>query len=82
MKEVCWHNIKEALSVLMLCLPVTVGGHFHVLSIFLVKQIAINSEKCKLSDSQIDKPQCGCPKRTELPDENINTGVQSINTEI
>ena len=33
------------------------------------------------SDSQIDKPQCGCPKRAELPDVNINTGVQSINTE-
>ena len=24
------------------------------------------------SDSQIDKPQCGCPKRAELPDVNIN----------
>ena len=33
------------------------------------------------SDSQIDKPQCGRPKRAELPDVNINTGVQSINTE-
>ena len=34
------------------------------------------------SDSQIDKPQRGRPKRTELPDVNINTGVQSIiNTE-
>ena len=29
-------------------------------------------------DSQIDKPQCGCPKRAELPDVNINTGAQSI----
>ena len=33
------------------------------------------------SDSQIDKPQRGCPKKTELPDMNINTGTQSINTE-
>ena len=32
------------------------------------------------SDSQIDKPQCG-HKRAEFPDININTGVQSINTE-
>ena len=24
------------------------------------------------SDSQIDKPQCGRPKRAELPDVNIN----------
>ena len=30
------------------------------------------------SDSQIDKPKHGCPKRAELPD--INTGAQSINT--
>ena len=29
-------------------------------------------------NSQIDKPQCEHPK---LPDVNINTGVQSINTE-
>ena len=33
------------------------------------------------SDSQIYKPQRGRPKRAELPDVNINTGVQSINTE-
>ena len=33
------------------------------------------------SDSQIDKPQCGRPKRAELPDVNINTGMQRINTE-
>ena len=33
------------------------------------------------SGSQIDKPQGGHPKRAELPDVNINTGVQSINTE-
>ena len=33
------------------------------------------------SDNQIDKPQRGHPKRAELPDVNINTGVQSINTE-
>ena len=33
------------------------------------------------SDSQIDKPQRGRPKSAELPDVNINTGVQSINSE-
>ena len=33
------------------------------------------------SDSQIDKPQRGRPKRAELPDVNINTGAQSINTD-
>ena len=32
------------------------------------------------SDSQIDKPQRGRPKRAELPDVNINTGAQSIDT--
>ena len=30
------------------------------------------------SNSQIDKPQRGHPKRAELPDVNINTGAQSI----
>ena len=33
------------------------------------------------SDSKINKPQRGRPKRAELLDVNINTGVQSINTE-
>ena len=33
------------------------------------------------SDSQIDKPQRGRPKRAELSGVNINTGAQSINTE-
>ena len=33
------------------------------------------------NNSDIDELQCGCPKRAELPDVNINTGVQSINTE-
>ena len=33
------------------------------------------------SDSQIDKPEGGRPKRAELPDVNINKGAQSINTE-
>ena len=33
------------------------------------------------NDSQIDKPQRGRPKRAELLDVNINTGMQSINTE-
>ena len=34
------------------------------------------------SDSQIDKPQHRRPKRAEMPDANINTGVQSIYTKI
>ena len=33
------------------------------------------------SDTHIDKPQHGRPKRAELPNVNINTGAQSINTE-
>ena len=33
------------------------------------------------SDNQIDKPQYGRPKRAEWQDVNINTGIQSINTE-
>ena len=33
------------------------------------------------SDSEIDKPQRGRPKRAEVPDANINTGAQNINTE-
>ena len=33
------------------------------------------------SDSKIEKPQRGRPKRAELPDVNINTGAQIINTE-
>ena len=33
------------------------------------------------SDSQIDKPQHGRPKRAELPDVSVNIGVQSINAE-
>ena len=33
------------------------------------------------SDSQIDKPQSERPKRAELPGANINSGVQSVNTE-
>ena len=33
------------------------------------------------SDSQIDKPQRGRPKKAELLDVNINTGARSIDTE-
>ena len=33
------------------------------------------------SNSQIDKPERGRPKIAELLDVNINTGVQSINSE-
>ena len=34
------------------------------------------------SGSQIDKPQRGRSKRAELPDVNINTGAENINTRI
>ena len=51
--------------------------YFHALSMFLWKNLAKCIEYGKYcSDSQIDKPQLGCPKRTELPDVNINTGAQ------
>ena len=43
-----------------------------------------NSEKLldmASSNSQIANPRSGRPKRAELPDVNINTGAQSINTE-
>ena len=70
--------------------PVTAGGHFRliqihfcVLSVFSYK-IGINSKECielGSSDSQIDKPQRGRPKRADLRDVNINTSAQSINTE-
>ena len=33
------------------------------------------------SDSHIHKPQRGRPKTAELPDVNIDTGAQSIDTE-
>ena len=33
------------------------------------------------SNSQINKPQAGRAKRVKLPDVNINTGAQRINTE-
>ena len=51
-----------------------------------MKKLKTNSEKSSLnmssSDSQINKPQvCGRPKRAELADVNINTGMQSIYTE-
>ena len=47
-----------------------------ILVIFSEKSIEYGS-----SNSQIDKPPCGCPKRADLPDVNINTDVQSINSE-
>ena len=51
--------------------------HFHVLHIF---SVGINSEKCQVVTVRSIN-QCGHPKRAELPDVNINTGMQSINTE-
>ena len=53
---------------------VTVGGHFA----YHMKMAGFDLPSI---DSQIDKPQRGHPKRAELPDENINTGTQSINSE-
>ena len=57
-----------------------------VFCLFSCENIDINSEKCiemASSNSQIDKPEHGFPKRVELQDINtcINTGAQSINTE-
>ena len=81
---------KEALEVLMLCAPSNhwqpfsyhkkmADRVFSCFLCFLLKKIGINSEKCILnmvsSDSQIDKPQRGHPKRAELSDVNINTGA-------
>ena len=74
----------------MLCAPSnqTMANfeYFRVSPFPTLNQTGINSEKCiKLlvasRGSQIDKPQRGRPKRAELPDVNINTGAQSINTE-
>ena len=57
--------------------------YFLVLSVFLWKILGGITQKSVLnmasSDSQIDKPQRGRPKRAELPDVNINTGTQNIN---
>ena len=88
--------IFKALSILKcFARPGTVGGHFRnirkwrpseyfsVLSVFSFNKLA-QTQKSVLnmasSDSQIDRPQRGRPKRAELPDVNINTGAQSINT--
>ena len=72
----------KRLSVLVLHAPSN-GQHpfsYHTkmagLSCFVpFLKIGINDN----SDSQIDKPQRGCPKISELLDVNINTGVQSKN---
>ena len=52
---------------------------------FLVQKNGINSEKCielwQVATFRLIKPQCGRPKRAELPGVNINTGTQSINSE-
>ena len=50
--------------------------YFLVLSVSC-KEVGTNSES---SDIQINEPQHGHPKRADLPDINIKTGVQSINT--
>ena len=91
-----WNSLLEALSVLMPCAPSnrrrpfsyhTKMADFHysrVLSVFSWKKLASlqkNVLNMASSDSQIDKPQRGRPKRAELPDANINTVAQSINTE-
>ena len=57
---------------------------FRVLPVFSLKKLTQTRKRVlnmASSDSQIDKPQRGRPKRAELPDVNINTGAQSINTE-
>ena len=70
------------LSVLMLCVPSNRRRPFLIsykmadflLSVFSWKKLT----KCSEYDKY--KPQRGRSKRAELPNENINTGVQSINT--
>ena len=78
-------SFEEALSVLMPCMPNNCWKYFCALSVcFLMKKLAL-TQKSVLNmasrHSQINKPQCRCPKRAELLDVNINTGVQSINSE-
>ena len=85
-------NLNLPLSVLMLCAPSNRRRPFsyeiRVFSCFvrfLLKKKLAYTQKGVLnmasSGCQIDKPQCGCPKRAELSDVNTNTGAQSINTE-
>ena len=66
---------------LYICTKMAAFEYFHVLSVFLWKKLT-QIQKSVLDmargNSQIDKPQRGHPKRAELPDVNINTGVQSI----
>ena len=84
--------LKEDLSVLMLCAPSNRRRirKWRTSSIFVFcpfsreKKYGINLESAlnmASSDSQIDKPQRGRPKRAEMPDVNINTGAPSIDTE-
>ena len=65
--------------------PVAVGGQFRIFVFCPFSREKAYTQESVLnmasSDSQIDKPQCGRPKRAELSDVNINTGLQSINTE-
>ena len=79
--------IKEVLSVLMLCASSDrrrpFSYHKKMANFrFLVKKnwhkLRKNVLNMASSDSQIDKPQRGCPKRAELPGVNRNTGAQSI----
>ena len=72
----------------MLCAPVfTSAAIFVSSSIFVFCPFCRENKTAKAqksvlnmssSDSQIDKPQRGRPKRAELPDVDINTGAQSI----
>ena len=58
--------------------------YFCVLSVFSWNFLAWTHKgvlNMASGDSQIDKPQRGCPERAELPEVNINTGAQSINNE-
>ena len=87
--------LKKNISVLMLCAPSNhrrpfpyhtkmADFEYFVFCPFSGANISINSKNVlhmASSDSQIAKLQRGCPKRADLPDVNINTGVQSINTE-
>ena len=75
--------MEEALSLLLLCAPSNRRRPFSYEHSFSRAKIVLPlSQKIVLnmasSDSQIDKPQRGRPKRAELSGININTGTQSI----
>ena len=73
-------SFNKDLPVLLLCVP---GNCRRTKMAFCPFSRERNWHNLRMasSDSQIDKPQHGCPKRAELPHVNINTGAQGIITE-